>query len=59
LISTLNYSVFAFKDIWASGSVVLSMSYNIPVTVPHIGCMADYVKHSKNGFLYRSNDKNS
>ena len=58
-ISTLDYSIFAFKDIWASGSVVLSMSYNIPVIVPDIGCMADYVKHSKNGYLYRSNDKNS
>jgi glycosyltransferase involved in cell wall biosynthesis len=57
-ISTLDYSVFGFEDIWASGSVVLSMSYNIPVIVPDIGCMADYVKNFKNGYLYRSKDKN-
>jgi beta-1,4-mannosyltransferase len=55
-ISTLDYSVFAFNDIWASGSVVLSISYKIPVIVPDIGCMADYVQHSKNGYLYRSKD---
>ena len=58
-ISTLDYSIFAFNDIWASGSVVLSISYGIPVIVPDIGCMADYVKHSKNGYLYKSNDQNS
>ena len=58
-ISTLDYSIFAFKDIWASGSVVLSISYEIPVIVPDIGCMTDYVKHSKNGYLYKSKDQNA
>ena len=58
-ISTLDYSVFAFKDIWASGSVILSLSYKIPVIVPDIGCMPDYVKHSNNGYLYKSKNQNS
>ena len=58
-LSALDYSIFAFKDIWASGSVVLSISYKIPVIVPDIGCMPDYVKHSKNGYLYKSKDQNA
>jgi glycosyltransferase involved in cell wall biosynthesis len=57
-ISTLDYSVFAFKDIWASGSVILSISYKIPVIVPEIGCMPEYVEHSENGYLYKSKDLN-
>ena len=59
LVSALDYSVFAFTDIWASGSVVLSLSYGIPVIVPNIGCMGDYVKHSYNGFLYIPNNIHS
>ncbi len=57
-ISLLDYSVFAFKDIWASGSVVLSISYKIPVIVPDIGCMPNYVEHSENGYIYKSKDLN-
>jgi beta-1,4-mannosyltransferase len=55
-VSALDYSIFAFKDIWASGSVVLSISYDVPVIVPEMGCMGDYVKHGWNGFLYSSDD---
>jgi beta-1,4-mannosyltransferase len=58
-ISALDYSVFAFKDIWASGSVVLSISYEIPVIVPEIGCVTNYITHLHNGFLYHSNDLKS
>lgn len=58
-ISALDYSVFAFKDIWASSSVVLSISYGIPVIVPDIGCMGDYVNDLNNGLLYQSNNQNS
>jgi len=56
LVSALDYSVFAFTDIWASSSVVLSLSYGIPVIVPNIGCMGDYVENSYNGFLYIPNN---
>jgi beta-1,4-mannosyltransferase len=58
-VSTLDYSVFAFKNIWASSSVVLSLSYGVPAIVPDIGCMGDYVEDSQNGFLYIPNDQNS
>lgn len=58
-VSALDYSVFAFKDIWASGTVTLSISYGTPVIVPDIGCMDDYVQHLNNGLIYHPNDLNN
>jgi|GEM_PF-1360790 len=58
-VSALDYSVFAFKDIWASSTVVLSLSYQVPVIVPDIGCMSDYVFHLDNGFLYEHGNLDS
>jgi glycosyltransferase involved in cell wall biosynthesis len=52
LLGALDASLFAFKDIWASGSVVLSLSYGVPVIAPRIGCIPEYVSHGNNGFLY-------
>ncbi len=54
-VSALDYSIFAFKDIWASSSMVLSLSYGVPVIVPELGCMGDYVQHLANGLIYNSN----
>ncbi len=58
-VSVMDYSVFAFKDIWASSSVVLSISYGVPVIVPELGCMSEYVQHLDNGLLYHPKDEKS
>lgn len=58
-VSAMDYTVFAFKDIWASSSVVLSLSYGVPAIVPNIGCMSDYIQHLNNGLLYIHDDINS
>lgn len=58
-ISALDYSVFAFKDIWASGSVVLSLDRQVPVIVPDIGTMSDYVHHQDNGLIYKHGNLDS
>lgn len=55
-VSALDASVFAFRDIWASSSVVLSLSYGAPVLAPNLGCMPEYISHNNNGLLYRHND---
>ena len=39
--------------------MVLSISYDVPVIVPEMGCMGDYVKHGWNGFLYSPHDSNA
>ncbi len=58
-VSALDYSVFAFKDIWASGSVVLSISYGVPVIVPELGCLDEYIQQLNNGLLYKPHDQDS
>ena len=58
-VSAMDYSVFAFKDIWASSSVVLSLSYGVPVIVPELGCMSEYVQQLDNGLLYHPKDHTS
>jgi len=58
-VSALDYSIFSFKDIWASSGVVLSLSYGVPVIVPDIGCMSNYIQHLNNGLLYTHNDIDS
>ncbi|MCB0310206.1 MAG: glycosyltransferase [Bdellovibrionales bacterium] len=52
-IAALDCSVFSFRDIWASSSVVLSLSFNVPVIAPKLGCMPDYVQDRNTGFLYQ------
>ncbi len=58
-MATLDASVFAFREIWVSGSVILSLSYQKPVIVPEVGFLDEYVKHGKNGFFYRHGCKDS
>ena len=55
-VSAMDYTIFSFIDIWASSSVVLSLSYGVPAIVPNIGCMSDYIQHLNNGLLYTHDD---
>jgi len=59
IVSALDYSVFAFKDIWASSSVILSLSLKVPVIVPDKGCMSEYVHQRDNGLLYKHGNLDS
>lgn len=59
LISALDYSVFAFKDIWGSSTVILSLSNQVPTIVPDIGTMPDYVHHLENGLLFKHGNLDS
>jgi glycosyltransferase involved in cell wall biosynthesis len=43
--------IFAFKDIYMSGAVILAESFELPVIAPRTGCIPDYVPDST-GFLY-------
>jgi glycosyltransferase involved in cell wall biosynthesis len=51
-LASFDYSVYAFRDIWASSSVVLSLSYGCPVIAPNICCLSEYVSDRNFGFLY-------
>ena len=55
-LGAMDAAVFAFRDIWASGSVVLATSYGVPAIVPRTGCMPDYIAEGDTGFLYRHGD---
>jgi glycosyltransferase involved in cell wall biosynthesis/flagellar motility protein MotE (MotC chaperone) len=56
LLSALDSSVFSFRDIWGSSSVVLSLSYEVPVIAPELGCIPDYVMSENTGFTYKAHD---
>jgi len=51
-LGAFDFSVFAFRDIWVSGSVILSQSYGVPVVVPELGGLPEYVTEEDTGFLY-------
>ncbi len=53
-VAVFDASLFNFRDIWASSSVVLSLSYNVPVIVPRMGCLEDYVDEDNTGFFFES-----
>ncbi len=55
-LAAFDFSVFCFRDIWASSSVILSLSYNVPVIAPRMGCLPEYVSDTNNGFLYDQHD---
>jgi glycosyltransferase involved in cell wall biosynthesis len=44
--------IFAFKNIFMSGAVILAESFGLPVIAPRSGCIPDYVSAST-GFLYK------
>lgn len=45
-------AVFAFQEILTSGSVILALSYGLPVIVPHLGCLPELVT-AEAGILYK------
>lgn len=49
-------AVFAFKNIFTSGSIILAESFGLPIIAPKIGCLPDQVPKSV-GFLYNHGDK--
>ena len=55
-LAAMDAAVFAFSDIWCSGSALLALSYGVPVIVPEIGFMPEYVREEDHGFLYAHND---
>jgi len=55
-LALFNASLFSFRDIWASSSVVLSLSYKVPVIVPRMGCLEDYVDEDNTGYFYNPKD---
>ena len=55
-MSALDAAVFAFEDIWVSGSVLLALSYERPAIVPQVGFLDEYVDYESTGLLYRHGD---
>jgi len=55
-LGALDAAVFAFEDIWVSGSVILALSYERPALVPDIGFLDEYVDHENTGLFYRHGD---
>lgn len=58
-LGVADVAVFGFEEILMSGSVMLALSYGLPVVVPSIGCIPEYVSDGLNGFLYEVGDANS
>lgn len=55
-MSAIDISLFAFERIWVSGSVLLSLSYDVPVIAPNIGYLDEYVSHENTGYFYEPGD---
>ena len=47
-----NFSVFPYQNILTSGSVMLSLSFGVPVITPRVGMTSEVIAAGKNGFLY-------
>jgi len=59
VMSQCDTSVCEFRDIWGSGSVVLALSFGVPVIAPNIGCLSDYVTEGEQGILFDRNQKDA
>lgn len=55
-MSAVDASLFAFGSIWVSGSVLLSLSYDVPAIVPDLGYLDEYVSEENTGFFYTANE---
>lgn len=49
-------AIFAYKNVFMSGSIILAESFGLPIIAPNIGCLPDLVPESV-GFLYAHGDK--
>lgn len=58
-LSAADVAVFGFSSLFMSGSVILALSYGLPVVAPDVGCLDEYVVHGRNGFLYDVGDADS
>lgn len=55
--SIADFSVFAFKNILTSGSVIMSLSYAVPAIAPAKGDLEYIIKDNVNGFKYKNNQE--
>ena len=51
-------AVFSFRKIMTSGSVILAMSYGLPILAPSLGCLPELVTDEA-GILYHPSDPES
>lgn len=56
-LGAADVAVYGFGDMLVSGSVLLALSYGLPVIAPDVGCLSEYVRDRENGFLYRVGDR--
>jgi GT2 family glycosyltransferase/glycosyltransferase involved in cell wall biosynthesis len=48
--------VLPYKSVLTSGSMLLAMSYGLPVVCPNIDTLRAVINDSKNGFIYEGNE---
>ena len=57
-LQSADVAFFSFKEILSSGSVILALSYGLPVVVPDMGCLPELTSNGA-GLLYQPGDPNS
>ena len=55
-LGLMDIAVFGFKTILTSGSVILALSYGLPVIAPRLGGLPEVVILEQTGWLYEPND---
>lgn len=55
-LGAADVAVFGFSDMFMSGSVMLALSYGLPVLVPRVGALPEYVEEGVNGSFYTPDD---
>ncbi len=58
-LGAMDVAVFGFTSILTSGSVILALSYGLPVIAPNVGGISEVVIHEENGLLYEDNSADS
>lgn len=51
-LCALDLGLFSFDRMWVSSSVLLALSYGVPVIAPDVGCIHEYAPEEDRGFLY-------
>lgn len=54
-LQSADIAIFAFEDILTSGSVILALSYGLPVIAPSMGCLPELITPNI-GWLYSRGD---
>ena len=57
--SVADVLIAPFEDITTSGSIILGLSYGVPVIAPSIGCLPELFSEVPSGALYCPEDKTS